>query len=363
MKKSIFLLVLFPFTFLSCSHIAIYKEARYVCNDSPYPITQHMQFAYYAGDRNKLSSSMVQTGNRIFDEVQEDTCFVIYLPSAEQFVIDNDTFKTYRATYLETIKNCSDVLKSMRSSSNHKSAIDNGREQLKKLSVCAKYNFNDYWKRIYQLSHRGILQHYMTSYSGYNGLSSIDKSLLYGYLLKEDNAKCTELASISVSKENKTINGLRTGIEYEVSRHKNILEENDRREKAERERQYRENVRRNAELFEQREREAKQRRWNDDSWVHGSWCQESSAGTVSFNIDARDQTIVVKMRAKNSIKSYTIYNGSYYMYDGSRATFSDHNSCGGYRVIKFANSKGYILANPNDGHLYGVDRARIDRCL
>lgn len=327
----------------SCSHIAMYKEAEYRCIDSPYPCSS-MQFAYYANHK-QLSSFLTGMGDRICMKAQADSAYRFCLPSTREFEAQNDTFMVERTEFQRMLDDSRNLLSSIKSSNSHSTAASEGHRQVKVLSAYNTSYFNEYWKRAYQLSHRNILQHYMTTDSRYKDLSNNNKALLYGYILHKDIDNCKMLAKEAIKQDSATIIDLKAQISKEVIRHEKIQVEIDRREAIEREkeRQRLETERR------AQEQEAAQRRWYDDSWMNGHWNLRTRYGTINLYVDTKNQKIKEYHTLYSSpLRPEKIYEGRYTLYQDAGSVYgSDYN---GYKALSYSGS--FYLADPNAGKFY-----------
>lgn len=337
----------------SCSHIAMYKEANYRCIDSPYPCSS-MQFAYYANHK-QLSSSLKGMGDRICMKAQADPAYRSCLPSTREFEAQNDTFMVERTKFQRMLDDSRNLLSSIKSSNSHSSAASEGHRQVNALSACNTSYFNEYWKRAYQLSHRNILQHYMTTDSRYKGLSSNNKALLYGYILHKDIDNCEMLAQEAIKQDNATIFDLKAQISKEVIRHEKIQAEIDRREAIEREKERQrleaERKRREAERREQlrrEEQEAARRRWNGDSWMNGHWLIRTQLGTINLYVDTKNQKIKVWNTLYSSGRPEKLYDGRYTLYQDAGSVYG--SKWNGFKALSYPGT--VIFADPDAGKLY-----------
>ena len=345
MKYGIYTLLL-ALTMQSCSHIAVYKETHYSCTDSPYPCSD-MQFAYYANHKSLLPT-LKQMGDRICTKAQADSVYNSFFPSTDEFEMQNDTFMVERKKYYKTLDDSRNLLSSIKISNNHSEAAFNGHQQIAALSACKTSYFTEYWKRVYQLSHRSILQHYMTTDSRYRGLSSTNKALLYGYILKKDIDNCEALAKEAAEHDKATIAGLQAKINKEVSRHEEIQAEIKRREAAEREKERQRKEAERQEQLRREEQEAARQRWNDDSWMNGHWLLRTQFGTINLYIDTKNQKIKVYGTLFSSSRPELMYSGSYRLYNDAGAVYG--SKWNGYKALHFKDTT--IFADPDAGTLY-----------
>ena len=336
----------------SCSHLVVYQEMHYSCTDSPYPFND-MQFAYYASGK-KLSSSLREMGDRISMNAQKDNAYNSYLASTDEFEANNYSFMVAHRNFQEMVDSSKIALASIKSSNNHSQAEIDGESLLFALSDfdVSNLNLKEYWRRAYHLSHRSILQHYMTTNDQYSDLSKKKQMLLYGYVLSKDAAKCDEFAGMAVKRDKAIIDNLQAGITAEVKRHVKIQEEikrqeEERREKARLELLRKEEAERQKQAEERAQAEARYRR-NHDDWMDGHWRTQTivkagfytKACTYDLYIDTNSQ----KVRFLSTLTG----SASKLLYYGSYSIYNDAGS--GYKVIKFG---GYqVFANPDARSLF-----------
>ncbi len=198
MKKIIvtfFLMILLQ----SCSHIISYKESDYAALDSPYSVSS-MRFSYHA-DGHTIESNLQNMGNRVFNNVLRDKNYKNCLQSAVDYENQWGENKEQRNEYDAAIKVASNY--SPKANNNRKQTAQETRSILSKLENVS-IDFSDYWKRIFQLSHRGIIQHYLSADVTYTTLSSKEKALVYGYILDKDASECTKLGTVKAENEKST---------------------------------------------------------------------------------------------------------------------------------------------------------------
>ena len=280
-------LIIASITVQSCSHMITFQESNYSNPDSPYPATS-TRFSYYADGRS-LPDNLNMIGNRIFNNVKSDNHYKTHLQSAQDYEDQNGSDKKLREEYIGYLSDVSKLTNS--SSSNHQSMVSQANSLIEGLTKFQedkqKNNFNSYWKRIFQLSHRGIIQHHMNADLDYRNLNNKDKELVYGYILKQDEKKCEELANDVSLSELSVLSGTLSSIRSVKNKHSNLLNEEIKKEK---ERQYA--LERERQAKQQRERqiaeekareEARQReemRRQDLSWLRGTWLSISDAWTA-----------------------------------------------------------------------------------
>lgn len=342
MKNIIYAFLTLSLMFLSCSHVILYQEADYTSVDSPYP-SSAKRFAYHANGK-PLSSSLVKIGDNILQKAKSDEHYKSYQQSAVNFEKGKNKNAVLLVQVENTVSDVKNVVSAQKSSEDHADVINKMEGYLNMLPEYNETEFQDCWIHIYQLSHRGLLQHYMNSDAEYNGLSNNDKALAYGYILKKNLDECDLLASAKVNSDKKDLSGLIRSIRHEISRRQSILKAIEKERKAEVDRL------RKAER-ERIAREQAQQRRNDPtcSWLEGHWLLINPtygyAPNLYFSTD------------RQRVKYHLIKIGdiSYHRpdYDGPYTIDDGEGRYSGYKVIHFGDT--FILANPETGRLYDGD--------
>lgn len=350
MKNILYAFLALSLMLQSCSHIVMYQETEYTGEDSPYS-SNAMRFAYHA-DGNSLSSSLVSIGNDILQKAKGDAHYKSYQQSALNF----EKVKNKNATQLEkfetAVSEAEMALSAQKSNEDHTAAISKLNRNFNEIPEYNDAEFKNCWMHIYQISHRGILQHYMNSNAEYTRLSDTNKALVYGYILKKDTEECDLLASAKVDSDKENLSDIKRGIRREISRRETILQEIEKRRKAEEERQRQKRLAEERARQERIQREQAQQRWNDPtcSWLEdreygGSWKLETPYGEASLYFDTENQ--IVKMYFKpynnNPLKRSNLeYQGRYSISDD----IVNGVNC---KIIHFGNT--VIVAYPDSGKL------------
>lgn len=345
MKNITYLFLFVVLMLYSCSHTAIYRETVYDNEDPTYP-AQALQFAY--DGRGRVSSSIANAGNRIHQKVVADSSYNTYLASATKYehTMNNSLFTVGYYVIEKDIAESENEYQKYKSSSNHSTVINKLTERLE--ASHPSYNtatFKDYWKRVYQLSHRGIIQYYMIADADYKRLSDMDKAFLYGYLLKKDIPECNKLAEEKMKNDSVALSSIREKMRAEIAYRKLALQRIEERKKAEEERRRREREAEERARQERIEREKARQRWNDDSWMDGRWNLRGvlPGWSCTVYIDTDRQTIKMYTRQIGDF-SYPKpdYNGRYTMetrtYRGRRCKY-----------MSFGDT--FIIVLPDEGKL------------
>lgn len=347
MKLFIYAFLAFALLLQSCSHIAWYREGEYQ-NDNPKYSATAMQFAYYANG-NRLPVSLVFTGNRILQLAKNDSLYKNYLQSAELFEKENNNIGILYDKCIDYFNEGKNYLQSSKSSDNHNVIIEKITSLYQKSPQYNEEDFSDYWMKIYQLSHRGILQHYMNSDAKCKEMNLKNKSLLYGYLLRSDIPECKLLAMRKVEALNDSIAFLKSKFNKEISHRKTILQEIERRKKEEAERIKRQREAEEREIQERIERKQAQQRRNDVNchWINGHWKRLWNNVMIHLYIDTQKQNIKVYYRGIWDL-SYPKpeYSGPYLIENGT-------GKYRGYKVLVFG--KLALFADPGTGEIYDID--------
>lgn len=362
MKNILYAFLTLSLMLQSCSHLVLYQEAEYTGYDSPYP-PNAMQFAYHA-DGSALSSSLVRIGNNILQKVKSDQNYKSYQQSAVNFEKGKNKNAVLLEKFETAVSEVGRAFSAQNSSDDHTDAISKMRGNLNKLPEYNDAEFQNCWQHIYQLSHRGILQHYMNSNAEYKSLSNTNKALVYGYILKKDLDECELLASAKVNSDKENLSGLKSNIRREISRRESILQEIEKRRKAEEEKQRQKRLAEERARQERIAREQAQQRWNDPtcSWLedktYGSgWKLETAYGVTSLYFDTDKQTVKQYfMPYKNNPlkKSNLVYQGRYSISDG---VYNGVNC----KFIDFEGTR--IIAYPDRGKLRDLSGEYFHRSL
>ncbi|MBQ0049367.1 MAG: hypothetical protein KBT12_03885 [Bacteroidales bacterium] len=321
----------------------MYQEAEYTGDDSPYR-SSAMRFAYHV-DGKSLSPYLVSIGNNILQKAKGDAHYRSYLQSALNF----EKIKNKNATQFEkfetTVSEARRALSAQTSNEDHTAAISKLKRSLNTLPVYNDAEFKDCWMRIYQLSHRGILQHYMYSNAEYTSLSKTDKALVYGYILKKDMDECDLLASAKANSDKENLSGITREVRHEIARHESILQKIEKQRKEEEERQRQKRLAEERARQERIQREQAQKRWNDDSWLDGKWNLVTQLGVTTIYIDTDRQTVkqYTKLFSSNPFQpAHLDYSGRYSISNGT----ANGVNC---KIISFDITQ--IIAYPDNGKL------------
>lgn len=342
MKNLSYALLALLFVLQSCSHIVMYQESDFQNNDSPYP-ARPMRFAYHANGQS-LSPSLLGIGNKIHQISSTDTQYQVVLQSAEDEEKRVNQVGVMHDNYRSKCSECEGYLESSKKSENHNEVISMLTSLNSDLSQYKGVDFRDFWKKAFQLSHRGIFQHYLNSDFECKDLNLTDKALVYGYILKKDITECDRLANMQAQADIDAINGIESKINKEISRRKSILEQIEQRKKAEAEKLRKQ---REAELRARLEREAREQaqlRWSDPncSWIDGHWFYNFGSSSVNIYIDTDRHTLKKYTSKLFDLRPILEYSGRYTIEDG-------RDQYKGYKVIFFGDT--YVLADPDTGRL------------
>lgn len=192
MKNRIAKLFVVALMLQSCAHTARYVESSYDCNDSPYPIAS-MTFAYNVAGKG-IPENLAKLGDKIHNDVKSDSHYQEMLPSAIKLVDNGDTKRAGLETALSKANNLS-----FNVNGSHANAIKQIKEIQGELSEYKKVDLSENFKRDYQLSHRGIIQHHVNNSIEFKGLNKTEQELVYGYILKKDIESCEKLAKAKVN--------------------------------------------------------------------------------------------------------------------------------------------------------------------
>lgn len=351
MKNITYTCLVVALTLQSCSHTVVYREAEYNNDDSTYP-TEALRFAYPANGRS-VSSSLATIGNRIHQKVVADKNYKTPLASAVKFEKEASKDNVKHDAFEKAISESESAYKRIKSTDSHNAVVESLTSQLNTLSPYNTDGFKDYWKKIFQLSHRGIIQHYMSTDADYKGLSSKNKELVYGYILKCDVYKCRSLAEEKVRYESAALSSVKGKLQSEIATRKAELQKIEQRRRAEEERRLKKRKAEERARQERIEREQAQQRWNDDSWMDGRWVLTGTAGWVTtVYIDTQSRTI----------KQYTRQLGdrSFPKPDYSGRYTIQNGTCNGVncKVIDYENR---IVAFPSEGRLMDVGGSYYSR--
>lgn len=347
MKNIIYAIIVSALMLQSCSHTIIYKEAEYKAPDSQYPV-QALEFAYLPNNIT-MPSSLTNIGNRVFQQAKADNNYKTALSSAVDYEKDmNSSFKE-NGQLESKIADGKQVLQSTKSSNDHKSVANRLSNSYDALSKFSPNNSKDSWKRVYQLSHRGIIQHYMNLDADYRRLNGKDKALVYGYILNKDVEECNSLAEAKVREDENERSSVMSSLRREISSRESILAKIEQQKKAEEEKLRKQREAEEREKQAKIQREQAQRRWNDDSWMDGKWNLRTPYGISTIYIDTASQRIkhYMKLYSDNPLRpADCIYNGRYIINTGT----ADGKNC---RVLDFGDTM--IIAYPDNGKLRDLD--------
>lgn len=274
------MILLVILTLQSCSHIATYIESPYDSSDSPYPVTS-MRFSYYANNRD-LSGRLKNIGNSIYKKISSDSYFHNYLSSAVEYEHKNGDCYEQRKEYEKAIADAAKM--EFSSKDKHSKAISESDLILDKLSKHIAQESQtsncDYWTRIFQLSHRGIIQHYANSAVEYNRLGQKSKELVYGYLLEKDIVQCADLAKQQVANEESYVQELQANVTKIKDKHQSLLNEEILKIKEEIQKEKERQLAQQRKAQEEARRERLNRMMTDLSCTRGTWLSETNMLTV-----------------------------------------------------------------------------------
>lgn len=375
MKKITYLLTIAALALQSCSHVAVYREAEYQNGDATYP-NETLQFAYPANG-DSVSSSIAKIADRIHQKVTADSKYNTYLASAVEFVnvrekrsVDSLRHTDLEKAMAESERACKEsatdsttaepVEASADETLTKKEMVEELTKRVNALSAFSPNDFKYYWQRIYQLSHRGIIQHYMSADADYRGLSATNKALVYGDILKKDIPGCEKLAESDVNRESEAFNSVRRKLLGKIASTKSELKEIERRKKAEEERLRRQREaeerarRRAAEAEWEREKQRlAQQRWADDSWLDGRW-------NLTGDVSGWAATVCIDTRSK-TVRQYTRRLGDFSYpkpdYSGRYTISTGTNNGVRCKVIDYGYTR--LIAYPDTGTLYDLDGYRF----
>ncbi|WP_407404229.1 hypothetical protein [Sodaliphilus sp.] len=336
MKNRIAKLFVVALMLQSCAHTARYVESSYDCNDSPYPIVS-MPFAYNVAGKG-IPENLAKLGDKIHNDVKSDSHYQEMLPSAISLV---ESKSTERDNFNHAVAKASSV--KYDSQLGYKNAVSNLDALLSELS---RYDFKENYEKAYQLSHRGIIQHYVNNSSEFKGLSTKDKELVYGQILKADHADCINLAESCVKKDEQEISTLKKAVttvknKYEEAEKARLLTEKKKRieeEKKRIEEEKREQARKDAEARKKQEEQA-QKRMKDLSWIKGCWLSETDIASVmkggpqQYQIGISSSGITIQYMSGNNwyTKCKGRYNfstdGRYIVVNGESIKIDYWNGC------------------------------------
>lgn len=349
MKNIICAFVLLVLMFQSCSHQIVYSEYLYQPSDSPYPVSSR-SFAYKANNAS-LPASLQKLTDKLVKMAWSDSQYNTPLPSADEYLsrITNEVsrYNDYKAA----LDNLQKQLTPQQASGNHEEAINNLNKLNNALSDYRNINFSEYWRRVFQLSHRGILQHYIDMDSDYKNLSSRNKALVYGAILKADFQKCDELVAEMVSRDQKAVSDLSNGITRAINQHKSAIEAIERQKRAEAEKLRKQREAEERAKQERIQREKAEKRWASDSWLNGKWGFKGPFGVTTIYIDTAKQTVkqYTKLNSSNPFSPAALdYSGPYRIYTEDAL-----------RVITFGATM--IYADPDNGKLFDLDGGYFTR--
>lgn len=319
MKNITYIFLVVSLTLQSCSHTVFYREAEYNNDDSAYP-AKALRFAYPANGRS-VSLSIATIGNKIYQKVVADKNYKTPLTSAIKFETAASNDVAHHDAFEKAVSESESAYKRIKSTDSHNAVVESMTSQLNTLSPYNTDGFKDYWKRIFQLSHRGIIQHYMSTDTDYKGLSSTNKALVYGYILKKDISNCGNLAREKVHYESAALSSIKGKLKSEIAMRKAEIEKIEQRRRAEEERRRQKRQAEERARQERIEREQAQRRWNDDSWMDGKWALTGVMpgwATIVY-IDTERRTVKQYTRRLGDLSyprpdysgRYSIQNGTY----------------------------------------------------
>lgn len=320
MKNIVYAIIVCAMALQSCSHTIMYMESEFQAADSRYP-AQTLLFAYNSNNK-RISPSLALIGNRIFNQVTADSEYKTALSTAVDYEKNKDISFAEYEKFAPAVSKSKDFLKTIKSSKEHQSVIDQLSSSRDALSGITPKNFWESWKRVYQLSHRGIIQHYMALDADYQGLSVQNKALVYGYLLKMDISNCGNLAYEKLNAETEMQSSILKELGDEIASRESILKKIQQQKKAEEERLRKKREAEERARQEQIDREEAQRRWANDSWLGGAygWALETQYGEVFVYINTNNQTIIQRFMPYNNNprkESQVQYSGRYVIQSGT----------------------------------------------
>lgn len=319
MKNITYIFLVGALTLQSCSHTVVYCETEYNNDDSAYP-AKALRFAYPANER-RVSPSIATIGDRVYQKVVADKNYKTALASAVKFETTASNDAVHHGAFEKAVSESESAYKRIKSTDSHNAVLEKMTSQLNTLSPYSTDGFKDYWKKIFQLSHRGIIQHYMSTDADYKGLSSTNKALVYGYILKKDISGCRKLAEEKAHYESAALSSVKGKLQSEIATRKAEIQKIEQRRRAEEERLRKKRQAEERARQERIEREQAQRRWNDDSWMDGKWALTGvvPGWATTVYIDTESRTVKQYTRRLGDLSyprpdysgRYSIQNGTY----------------------------------------------------